>query len=81
MIRLISNPLVFLPLIILPLVFILGHSLYESFQIAKKLVQEEEEAAVREAIETIRCNRTKGDGSETELLSGEQGKKENERDR
>ena len=53
-IRLISNPLIFLPLIIVPLVIILGHSIYESFTVARKLVQEEEEAAVKDAIEAIR---------------------------
>ena len=58
-IRLISNPLIFLPLIIGPLVILLGHSLYESFTVAKKLVKEEEEAAVREAIEAIRRKKEK----------------------
>ena len=53
-IRLVSNPLIFVPLIIGPLVILLGHSLYESFKVAKRLVKEEEEAAVREAIEAIR---------------------------
>ena len=58
-IRLISNPLIFLPLIIGPLVILLGHSLYESFTVAKKLVKEEEEAAVREAVEAIRRKKEK----------------------
>lgn len=56
-IRLISNPLIFLPLIIFPMVLLLGHSLYESFTVARKLVREEEEAAVKEAIEAIRCKK------------------------
>ena len=58
-IRLISNPLIFLPLIIVPMVILLGHSLYESFTVAKKLVKEEEEAAVREAVEAIRRKKEK----------------------
>lgn len=53
-VRLISNPLLFVPLIILPLLFMFGHSIYESVVLAKKLAREEEEAAVREAIEAIR---------------------------
>lgn len=67
MIRLISNPLVFFSLIVLPLVFLLGRSLYESYQIARKLVREEEEAAVREAIETMRRRRAGEEASEMEV--------------
>lgn len=49
-VRLLSNPLIFLPLVLLPLLLFLGHNLYVSFTLAKKLVMEEEEAAVREAL-------------------------------
>jgi len=54
LIRLISNPLLFIPLIILPLAFLLISSIAESITIARKLAREEEEAAVREAVEAIR---------------------------
>lgn len=54
LIRLASNPLIFLPLIVLPLAVILIHSVYRSYTVAKMLVREEEEAAVREAIEALR---------------------------
>ena len=54
MIRLASNPMIFLPLIVLPLAIMLIHSIYKSYSIAKNLVREEEEAAVREAIEALR---------------------------
>lgn len=74
MIRLISNPLVFLPLIILPLAVMLGRSLYESYTIAKRLVREEEEAAVREAIEDIRRNRKEKEAWEPELPPENTGK-------
>lgn len=53
-VRLLSNPLVFVPLIIIPLVILLGQSLWDSIRLAKKLAREEEEAAVREAVEAIR---------------------------
>ena len=53
-VRLISNPLIFVPMIILPLIIILGHSVWESVTIAKKIAKEEEEQAVREAVEAIK---------------------------
>ena len=56
-VRLISNPLLFVPLIIIPLVIMLGHSLWESIALAAKLAREEEEAAVREALDAIRKKR------------------------
>lgn len=56
-VRLISNPIIFIPLIIIPLVIMLGHSVWESITLAAKLAKEEEEAAVREALEAIRQKR------------------------
>lgn len=53
-VRLMANPLIFVPLIMLPLAVMLGHSVIESVVLARKLAKEEEEAAVREAIATIR---------------------------
>ena len=54
LIRLASNPVIFLPFIVLPMGVMLIHSIYKSYRIAKTMVQEEEEAAVREAIEMLR---------------------------
>ena len=54
LIRLASNPVIFLPFIVLPMAVMLIHSIYKSYRIAKTMVQEEEEAAVREAIEMLR---------------------------
>lgn len=54
LIRLASNPVIFLPFIVLPMAIMLIYSIYKSYRIAKTMVQEEEEAAVREAIEMLR---------------------------
>ncbi len=68
-VRLISNPLLFIPLIILPLILILGQSVWDSFKLARKLAQEEEEAAVREALENLRKKKSLQSG-ENEADSG-----------
>ena len=60
-IRFISNPLIFLPFIIFPMVLLLGRSIYDSYKVAKQLIKEEEEAAVKEAIEAIRREKEKGE--------------------
>lgn len=65
-VRLLSNPLIFVPLIILPLVILLGHSLWESITLAKKLAREEEEHAVREAVEAIRQKRVADRAGDTD---------------
>ena len=54
LVKLISNPLVFIPLILIPLVLMLLRSVFDGISAAKKLVKEEEEAAVREALATLR---------------------------
>ncbi|MGN1334402.1 MAG: signal peptidase I [Anaerovoracaceae bacterium] len=54
LLRLISNPLVFFPFVICPLFIMICVNLYRSVRTTKKLVREEEEAAVREAIREIR---------------------------
>ena len=59
LVRLISNPLIFIPLIVIPLILILGRNVLDSIRLAKKLAREEEEAAVREAIEEIRQKKKK----------------------
>lgn len=69
-VRLLSNPLVFVPLIIVPLVVLLGQSLWESVTLARIIARDEEEAAVREAVEAIRKKRAAESGEtekETEL--------------
>lgn len=53
-VRLLSNPLIFLPIVILPLMIMLLMNLVRSLKLAKKIAKEEEEAAIREAIEIIR---------------------------
>ena len=52
-VHLLSNPLIFIPLILLPLFFILIYSV----KVTKGIIREEEEAAVREAVEAIRKKR------------------------
>ena len=57
-VHLLSNPLIFIPLILLPLFFILIYNLIYSVKVTKGIIREEEEAAVREAVEAIRKKRT-----------------------
>ena len=56
-VRLISNPVIFIPLIIIPLAIMLLRSMYDGIVAAKKLAKEEEEAAVREALAELREKR------------------------
>ena len=56
-VRLVSNPVVFIPLIIIPLAIMLIRSMYDGIVAAKKLAKEEEEAAVREALAELREKR------------------------
>ena len=56
-VRLISNPVIFIPLIIIPLAIMLLKSLYDGIIAAKNLAKEEEEAAVREALAELREKR------------------------
>lgn len=57
--RLISNPIVFLPVILIPLAVILISNLVNTLVLAKKIAREEEENAVREAIKEIREKKKK----------------------
>lgn len=68
-VRLVSNPVIFIPVIVLPLLWMLGRSVYDSIVAAKKLAKEEEEAAVRAALAEIREKRKGGAGKD-----GEEGK-------
>jgi signal peptidase I len=56
-VRLLSNPLIFLPVIILPLAVMLIMNLYRTISLAKKIAREEEEAAIREALEALKKKR------------------------
>ena len=57
--RLTANPLIFIPVIVIPLTIILLCNLFQTISIAKKIVKEEEEDAVREAIREIRERKNK----------------------
>ena len=57
--RLVSNPLVFIPIILLPLAIILLTNLVHTISLAKKIAKDEEEAAVKEAIQQIREQRNR----------------------
>lgn len=56
-VRLLSNPLIFLPLIVIPLAVILLSNLIRTIKVTRKLVREEEEAAIREALEEIKSRK------------------------
>ena len=61
-----SNPLIFVPIILVPLAIILITNLVKTVSYARKIAKDEEEAAVKEAIQYIREKnlREKGDTSE-----------------
>lgn len=54
LVRFLSNPMIFFPLVIVPLAIMIFWNLIRSLKVAGKLAKEEEEAAIREAIEKIR---------------------------
>lgn len=62
--RLVSNPLIFIPIILLPLAVILITNLARTVSLAKKIAKDEEEAAVKEAIQQIREQRRKKNSEE-----------------
>lgn len=53
-VRLLSNPLVFIGLILAPLLVLLILNVYRTVHTAAEIARQEEEAAVREAIETMK---------------------------
>lgn len=57
--RLTANPLIFIPLILLPLAVILVTNLVRTISLAGKIAKEEEEQAVKEAIQSIRDKQQK----------------------
>lgn len=52
--RLVSNPLIFIPIILIPLAIILISNIVKTAKLANTLAQEEEEKAVKEALREIR---------------------------
>ena len=52
--RLVSNPLIFFPVILVPLAVILLSNFFQTISLARKIAKEEEEAAIREAVEQFR---------------------------
>ena len=56
-VHLLSNPLIFIPVIVLPMFVILVYNLACTIRVTRNIVKEEEEAAVREAVEAIRKSR------------------------
>lgn len=52
--RLVSNPLIFIPVILVPLAVILLSNFFQTISLACKIAKEEEEAAIREAVEQFR---------------------------
>ena len=57
LIRLISNPLVFFPLILIPLLILLILNLIKTYRMAADIARQEEEQAIREAVEAARKKR------------------------
>ena len=69
-VHLLSNPLIFIPVIVLPMFVILVYNLACTIRVTRNIVKEEEEAAVREAVEAIRKSR--GSQGDRSLDSGEE---------
>ena len=57
-VRLLSNPLVFFPLIVIPLLVLLILNLIKSYRMAADIARQEEEQAIREAIEAAKKRRS-----------------------
>ena len=55
--RLVSNPLIFIPVILVPLAIILLGNFFQTIALARKIAKEEEEKAIREAIDQLRKSR------------------------
>lgn len=58
-VRLVSNPLIFIPVILIPLAVMLIANLIQTVSYAKQIAKEEEEAAIREMTEQIRKKKTR----------------------
>lgn len=67
--RLVSNPLIFIPVILIPLAVILISNVIHTVSLAGKIAKDEEEAAVREAIEQLRKQQEQNTSDKTEQSS------------
>lgn len=56
-IRLISNPLIFIPLVLLPLLILIVVNMVKAIASTRAIMRQEEEAAIREALESARRKR------------------------
>ena len=54
--RLVSNPIIFIPVILVPLAVILISNLVKTLHYSRKIMKEEEEKAVLEAVRQMREN-------------------------
>jgi signal peptidase len=54
LIRLLSNPLVFVPIILLPLAVLLIRNLWNTISLARMIAKQEQEQAIRQAVEEVR---------------------------
>ena len=64
-VRLLSNPLVFIGMVLLPLLVILLMSLYRAVRLAADIAKQEEEAALRQALEEIKSRQNLDTHDET----------------
>jgi signal peptidase I len=62
-VRLVANPLIFVPLVLVPLAGILLANLVHTARLASRLAREEEQAAVREAVEALRRKQQAADAA------------------
>ena len=75
-VRLVSNPLIFVPIILVPLAIILIANLVKTVSYARKIAKDEEEAAVKEAIQYIREKNLRETGDTTESNENSERKSE-----
>ena len=69
--RLVSNPLIFIPVILVPLAIILLGNFFQTIALARKIAKEEEEKAIREAIDQLRKSRAPDRQKTLEKSDGE----------
>lgn len=67
--RLVSNPLIFIPVILIPLVIILISNIIHTVSLAGKIAKDEEEQAVREALMELKKQQEEKDSREKEQNS------------
>lgn len=75
-VRLVSNPLIFVPIILVPLAIILIANLVKTVSYARKIAKDEEEAAIKEAIQYIREKNLRETGDTTESNENSERKSE-----